>query len=215
MKSAKQNAESAGSFAAVAEGGLNEQNNLLIRMRELAVQSSSDTLSDVERGLVNIEFNQLNSEIDRIAHSTSFGSQKLLMGDSKEYEFQVGAYAGSENILKYTSNTDTSTSALGVDGLTVEDKDSARGALETIDEALNTIGTARANFGALQSRLESITNYQALQIENLESAHSKIADTDIAESYSKMARGVAMQQYQMAVLAQANQWPGNVLKLLA
>lgn len=215
MKAAKLNAETAGSFAAVAEGGLNEQNNILIRMRELAIQSASDTLSDVERGMLNVEFTQLSEEIDRIAKSTSFGSQKLLMGDSKEYEFHVGANSGEDNIIKYKSDTNTSRSSLGVDGLTVDDKSSARDALESIDEALTSIGKARANFGALISRLDSVTNYQALQIENLSDAHSKLADTDIADAYSRMVKGQALQQYQMAVLAQANQWPGNVLRLLA
>jgi len=214
MKAARMNAQNAGSFASVAEGGLNEQNNLLIRMRELAIQSASDTLSDVERGMLNVEYKQLNEEINRIAEATTFGSTKVLNGSTNDYEFQVGANSGSENVIKYRSTTDTTSSALGVSGGSVDDKDSARSALDDIDKAITKIGTARANFGSLISRLNSVTNYQGLQIENLEEAHSRMADTDIADAYSRMEKGRAMQQYQMAVLAQANQWPGNVLRLL-
>jgi flagellin len=215
MKAARMNTQNATSFVQIAEGGLNEQNNILIRQRELAVQSASDTFSDTEREMINQEFQQLSQEFDRIAKTTTFGSHKLLAGESKEYEFQVGAYGGSENIIKYKSNTDTTSSALSVDGIDVNDKSDARSALSDIDSALQKIAEARANFGAMQSRLESADSNAGLQIENLEAAHSRIADTDVAQAVSEMYKNQALQQYQLQVLGQANQFPANIMKFVA
>lgn len=132
MKSATKNAENAQSFVQVAEGGLNEQNNILIRMRELSVQAASDTYSDRERELLQQEYGQLQQEMDRIALTTSFGSTKLLSGDSKEYEFQVGAYKGEENVIKDKADTNTRSSELGVDLLDISDRGSARDSLDSL-----------------------------------------------------------------------------------
>ena len=214
-RAAQMNADNAISFVQIAEGGLNEQNNILIRMRELSVQGASDTFDDKERAMLNMEFQQLRSEVDRIAQTTQFGSHKLLSGDSKSFEFQVGAYKGDENVIKYESNTNTSASGLGVSGLSVDDRSDALDSLESIDEALTTLAEARSNFGAIQSRLESVVANAAVQHENLQAAHSRIADTDFADATSEMFKQQALQQYQVAVLAQANQFPMNVLKLLA
>ena len=158
LQAAQNNSETALSFLQVAEGGLNEQNNLLIRMRELAVQSASDTYSDDERAMMDLEFQQLSKEVDRIANSTSYGSQKLLAGQDKEYQFQVGAYKGDENVVKYSSNTNTTLSSLGVDGLEVTEQGNALDTLDRIDGALSNIGKARASFGAVQSRMNSVIN---------------------------------------------------------
>ncbi len=215
MKAARNNADNASSFIQVAEGGLNEQNNILLRMRELAIQSSSDTFGDTEREMLDSEFQQISKEVERIAQTTSYGRNQLLNGQDKEYEFQVGAYKGEENIIKYTSNTNTTLSALGLDGLTVSEKSDARDAIESIDEALLTINKSRANFGAVQNRLDSTVNHASGQVEALERARSKMADTDVAEAVGEMAKHQALAQYQLAILAQANQFPGQVLKLIA
>jgi flagellin len=215
MEAARMNAQNATSFVQIAEGGLNEQNNILIRQRELAVQSASDTFSDTERSMIDDEFQQLSQEFDRIAKTTQFGSHKLLSGEQKEYEFQVGAYGGSENIIKYNADTNTTASSLGVDGLDVADKSGARNSLESIDTALQDIAKARANFGAMQSRLESVDNNAGIQIENLQAAHSRIADTDVAKAVSEMYRNQALQHYQLQVLGIANQFPENVIRLVA
>lgn len=215
LKAARFNADNATSFVQVAEGGLNEQSNILIRLRELAVQAASDTFSGEDREMLGVEYTQLRSEFDRIAQTTQFGSHKLLSGEEKNFEFQVGAYKGDENVIKYTSNTNTTASALGLSGTDVESTGDARDALETIDQALVEISRARANFGAIQSRFESVVNNAGVQIENLEGARSRIADTDFAEAVSDMFRNRSLQQYQIAVLAQANQEPQNVLRLLA
>lgn len=214
MRSAQKNAESAYSMIQVAEGGLNEQNNMLIRMRELAIQAASDTFSDQEREMLNMEFQQLSQEFDRIAQTTSFGSNKLLNGTEKKYEFQVGSFKGEENVISYASATNTTAGELSLDSLQVLDKSDARDAIETLDSALDAIGMARANFAATQSRLDSTISNAAVQIENLEAARSQIADTDVAQAVSDIAKAQALQQYQLAVLAQANQLPGSSLKLV-
>jgi len=215
MKAGKSNAENAQSFIQVAEGGLGEQNNLLIRMRELAVQAASDTFSDQERDLLNAEFVQLQEEVDRIAQTTQFGSKKLLSGENREYEFQVGAFKGEENIIRYKAETNTRAQELGVDSLNVADKSDARDSLETIDEALGKLATARANFGAIDSRLNSTIDHAALQAENLQAARSRIADTNVAQAVSDMYRNQALQQYQISVLNEANRYPGSVIRLIA
>ncbi len=213
-KAGLKNAENSQSFIQVAEGGLNEQNNIVIRLRELAVQAASDTLSDDERKFVNTEFQQLSAEVDRIAQSTKFGSQKLLAGQGKEYDFQVGAYRGAENVIKYSGTTDTRASELGVDSMNVESKDDALEALEGLDTSLMKIAEARSNFGAAQSRLDSALNHSGMMVENLSAAHSRIADTNIAEAASKMYRQQALQQYQISILDQANRFPGSVIRLV-
>jgi flagellin len=138
----------------------------------------------------------------------------LLTGGGKTYEFQVGANKGAENVIKYTSDADTRASSLGVDGTEVSDKSDARDALENLDEAITTMGMARAGFGAISSRLDSTIANQGVQIENLSAAHSRIADTDIAKAASEMYRNQALQQYQISVLDQANRFPGSVIRLV-
>jgi flagellin len=215
LKASRNNADFANSFISVGEGGLNEQNNILVRLRELSIQAASDTFSDKERGFLNLEAKQLVEEFDRIAKTTSFGSQRLLMGDGKEYVFQIGAYKGPENIIKYTSDTNTTSGEVGIDSVDLADKDDALDSLESIDEALVKIGEARARFASIQSRLTSISNNAGVQIENLTAAHSRIADADIASAISEMTRNQILQQFQTAVLSQANQTPNSVLKLLS
>ncbi|MEI7973854.1 MAG: flagellin [Bdellovibrio sp.] len=214
VRSGRNNADFASYFVAIAEGGLSEQNNTLVRMRELAIQAASDTLSDQEKEFLDFEFQNLSQEVDRIAQTTRFGSQRLLMGDGSSLEVQGGPYKGEENLIRYRSQTNTSSRELDIDGLRVRDKDSARDSLEVIDEALVKIGGARAYFAAVSSRLQAVSANAAVQLENLSAAQSRLADTDIAEAVSEMTRHQILQQFQTSVLAQANQIPSMALKLL-
>lgn len=213
--SAKRNAENATSFVQLAEGALNEQNNILIRLRELAIQAASDTFSDQEREFLDYEFQQLMSEFDRVARTTKFGSQPLLDGTAKEYEFQVGVHQGPDNIIKYTNDTNTTSGSLGIDGMAITDKDDARDNLEQIDEALTSINGARAKLGSIQSRMDSVINHIDSQEVNLKEAHSRIADTDVAEAISTVRRGQVLSQYQTAMLQVANEQTMSLLKLVA
>ena len=111
---ARNNAFNAGSAIQVSEGGLNEINNILIRLRELGIQSASDNIGDQERGYLNEEAKQLIQESDRIAQTTRFGDKRLLDGSGGEMEFHVGAFGGEENVIKYSLSTNARTSEIGI-----------------------------------------------------------------------------------------------------
>jgi flagellin len=211
---AKMNAEMATGLIQTAEGGLNEQNNILIRMRELAVQAASDTVGDNERGYINNEFTQLSSEYDRIAKSTRYGNKQLLTGNGEEFSFQVGPNAGVENIIKFKLDADTTGSASGVSGLDVSDRDSAAGTITDLEDAMQKIAKARATFGSAQSRFQYAIDNLAVQGENLSGAVARIVDVDVAEETSKLAQGQIQQQAGVSVLAQANASAGRVLRLI-
>lgn len=213
-KMAKSNAENAISFIQVGEGGLSEINNILVRMRELGVQSASDTIGDEEREFINQEASQLMGEIDRIAQSTKFGDKNLLNGSLDSMEFQVGTDASEHSVIRYDSNPDATSSALGVDGLAFDSKSGSRDALEVIDDALSKVGNMRANFGALQNRLSSTINNLQVSHENLSAANSRIRDADIAEESSNLVSSQILQQASIGMLAQANQSTQSALKLV-
>lgn len=215
FETATMNAQNASSLVQQAEGALNEQNNILIRLRELSVQSASDTFSETERGFLNNEFVQLTEELDRIAKTTRFGSQNLLDGTERTYEFHVGIGSQGDNIIKYQQDSNTTASQLGLEGLSIEDQSGARDALDSIDSALEQIGATRAKLGAVQSRMDHVINNNESQKENLVAAQSKIADTDVAKAISDVRRAQIMQQYQIAMLAASNDSDAMVLKLVA
>ncbi len=211
---AKQNAMNAGSLVQVSEGGLNEINNILIRLRELGVQAASDTVGDPERGFLNTEAKQLLAESNRIAKTTRFGDKQLLDGTGKQLEFHVGPYGDADNIIKYNMNADATNSALGTDGLSVETKDDARSTLSTVDAALTKISKMRADFGAVQSRLNITQSNLEIQFENLSAAGSRIHDADIGFESAELASSNVLQQAATAVMAQANQQPASAIQLL-
>lgn len=214
-RQAKFNSESAISLIQTAEGGLAEQNNILIRMRELAVYSASDTIGDEERAFLNTEFEQLVQELDRIARSTRFGHKSLLTGTGEEFQFQIGAYQGPENTVKFRLDADTTAGRIGIQNLSVLEQDDALDALEDLDGALSKIAGTRATFGAMQSRLQFAVDNLAVQAENIEAARSQIVDADIAEEVSNLAKGQILQEMGVAVLAQANSNSQNLIRLIA
>lgn len=215
IKMARSNAFNAQSLIQVSEGGLNEISNILIRLRELGVQAASDTVSDVERSFLDQEAQQLVMEADRIAKSTKFGNKPLLDGTGEEMEYHVGPFASEdENVIKYQISADATTSTLGVDGASIADKGGARDLLGSVDEALVKVGQMRADFGAVQSRLQMTTSNLDIQYENLSAAKSRISDADIAYEAAEMTSAQVLQSASLATLAQANQNGAAALKLL-
>lgn len=210
----KKNAQTATALIQTAEGSLNEQNNILVRLRELAVNSASDTIGDNEREFIDSEFQMLKSEFDRIANSSRFGSKQLLTGSGEEFSFQVGPYNGAENVIEFSLDADTTASNVGIDGLSISDQDSALDSLESIDEAALKVAGVRAHLGAAQSRFSYAVDNLDVQRQNLEEARSIIADVDVAEETAKLARAQVLQESGIAVLAQANEYPRRVLKLI-
>lgn len=211
---ARQNAFNAVSLIQVSEGGLNEVNNILIRLRELGVQAASDTVSDVERDFLNQEAQQLVQESDRIAKTTRFGNKRLLDGTGEELEFHVGPFGGDENVIRYQLKADATNSNLGIGSVSVSDKGSARDLLQSVDDALVKLGKMRADFGAVQSRLNTTTSNLDIQFENLSAANSRLRDADVAQESASLASANILQNAAVNIMAQANTQPASALRLI-
>jgi flagellin len=216
LKQAARNANDGISLVQVAEGAMNELSSILIRLRELAVQSASDTIGPVERQFLNVEYDQLVSEIDRIADATEFNGTQLLSGVGSIMDFQVGFRNNPEidRISFDSSKADANSAALGVNLTSVADKASAQNALSAIDSAIMSISAMRADFGALQNRLQTTVSNIQNSVENMSAANSRIRDADVAEETSEMTRNNILLQAGSSVLAQANQTANVALGLL-
>lgn len=216
LRQATRNANDGISLVQTAEGGLNEVSNILVRMRELTIQSASDTVGENERGFLDKEYQQLLTEVDRISESTTFNGANLLNGEgSGTLDFQVGAFAGEQNRITFDSGeTNASTSSIGVSGSGVAEKDSALDSISVIDEAINTVSGQRANLGAIQSRLGSTVSNLEVQTINQDSARSVIQDVDVASESAKLAANQVVKQAGIATLSQANALPNNALRLI-
>lgn len=216
LKQAQRNAQDGISLVQVAEGGMNEISSILIRLRELAVQAASDTVGPVERQFLNVEYDQLISEIDRIAEGTEFNGTQLLAGTGSILDFQVGTRNNPEidRVSFDASKADANSAALGINLSSVADKASAQNSLSAIDSAIVNVSGMRADFGALQNRLQStISNLQISQ-ENMAAANSRIRDVDVAEETAEITRQNILLQAGTSVLAQANQQANVALGLL-
>ena len=210
------NAQDGISLVQVYEGGTNEINNMLIRMRELAMQSATDTVGDQERSMIDNEVQQLKMEVDRIAKTTRYASRELLAGDSVVLDFQVGINNedGVDRITFDPGNTNLTASGIEIDGISVMDKEGAKDALGTVDQALTRVNDIRSRIGAIQGRLNSTQISQGIFQENLSAARSRIRDADMAYETSVLAKESILRQAGVAVLMQANQTPQLALNLL-
>ena len=216
LKQAWRNAQDGVSMIQVAEGGLQEISNILIRLRELGVQGASDTVGPIERQLLNVEYQQMLDEIDRIADSTEFNGTPLLSGTGAVLDFQVGT-RNDPNIDRLSfdaSKADANSAALGVNLTTVADKASAQNSLSAIDEAIVAVSATRADFGAMQNRLGSTINNLSISLENMAAANSRIRDVDVAEETAEMTKQNILMSAGTSVLAQANQTSKQALQLL-
>ena len=204
------------SLIQTAEGGLSEISNIMTRFRELGVQASSDTVSDVERGFINKEVQQLKNEAERIAQSTRFGKVNLLDGSGGKFDFQVDINNDDfkDRISFDASEQNATTASIGVDGIDFTSKSGAQEALTIIDQAQEMISGYRANLGAIQNRLISTQDNIAVAHENLSAANSRIRDTDIAQTTSEVTRNQILQAASVSVLAQANNAPQAAMKLI-
>jgi flagellin len=216
LKQASRNAQDGVSLVQVAEGSLNEISSILIRLRELSVQAASDTIGPVERQFLNVEYDQLVSEIDRIADGTEFNGTQLLSGTGSILDFQVGT-RNDPNIDRLSfdaSKADANSAALGVNLTSVADKASAQNALSAIDQAIVSVSAMRADFGAIQNRLQSTISNLAVSVENMAAANSRIRDVDVAEETAELTRNNILLNAGSSVLAQANQTAQTALSLL-
>ena len=220
LNQAQRNAQDGISLIQTAEGALTETHSLLARMRELAVQSSNDTLSASDRANLQVEFTALYAEVDRISSTTAFNGIFLLNNAdvATGMTLQIGANngntftltVGGAQMTTLNSNFDSAAATLTTIGF----QSAASAVISAVDAAVNAVSTARAGLGALQNRLESVGRSLAVASENTAAANSRVADADIAASMSELVRSQILQQAGVSVLAQANQAPSLVLQLL-
>ncbi len=205
-RQANRNANDGISMVQTAEGGLNEIGNIIVRMRELGIQASSDTVSDVERGFVDKEIQQLKSELQRIASVTTWGKTKLLDGTTPTFDFQVGIFNGdNEDRISFKASENVATlDALALSGLDYNSKVGAQESLDMLDKAQENVNGMRSNLGALQNRLLSTVNNLGVFEENMSAANSRIRDTDMANASAELTRNNIMLQASTSALAQAN-----------
>ena len=215
-RQANRNANDGISMVQTAEGGLNEIGNIVTRLRELGIQSASDTVGETERGFINKEVQQLKSEVERIAKSTKWGTTNLLDGSTPKFDFQIGTYnSESEDRISFNSAENVATlDALGLTDLDYTTKEGSQNALSALDNSQNLVNGYRANLGALQNRLTSTVDNLSVQEENMSAANSRIRDTDVAMASSEMTRNNILLQAGTATLSQANMNNQIALKLI-
>ncbi|MFW5962097.1 MAG: flagellin [bacterium] len=216
------NAQDGISLIQTAEGALTETHSMLNRMRELAVQSANDTNGDVDRTALQSEFEQLQSEIDRVAENTEFNGKALLDGtfnstDGEELVFHIGANADQSIEINIEDMTTEGLEVEAEGGTTVadiEDQENANDAIDLIDDAIQEVSTQRASLGAYQNRLEHTVSNLNVTKENLQAAESRIRDADMAEEMMDFTKNQILSQAGTAMLAQANAKSQGVLQLL-
>ena len=225
MNVAVRNAGDAISMAQVAEGGLSAMNDMLQRMRELAIQASNapnstGTSGDIQK--LSNEYSQLSKELTRMMSATQFNGESILR-TTNDYTFQVGANAGSENQITIGSADISLEGDVAFSGVAETGPNSALNTtnasgniavISALDEALSAVNGRRATLGAVQSRFENTISYLRTAVENQSAARSRIMDADFAAETANLSRTQILQQAGTAMIAQANQLPQNVLRLL-
>jgi flagellin len=219
---AVRNANDGVSFIQVAESGLSEISSILIRLRELTVQASSDTVGVEERGYLDREYQQSLEEITRLSEQTEFNGQKLLAPDgTRNIAIQVGYNNTSDDVLNITlgdaaGDGGINAETLGLQGSTLhlEKREDIVGNLDIIDRSLAMVASSRATLGANEARLDSAINSTVVRNENMSAANSRIRDTDFAAETAELAKLKIMTQANISVLQTANLLPEAALQLL-
>jgi len=214
MNVAIRNANDGISLAQTAEGSLGKVTDMLQRMRELAVQAANDTNGSSDRTSLNQEFSQLKAEIDRTFDATKFNGTSVL-NTAATLNFQIGASnVAADKLAITTSDLSAGTGMTAVASGDITSLANAQSAMNNIDTALTEINSARATFGAMQNRFESVISNLQVSVENTEASRSRIMDADFAAETAALTRAQILQQAGTAMLAQANAAPQSVLSLL-
>ena len=211
LTQASANAQDGISAVQTAEGALNEVEDMLQRMNELAVKAKNDTNTSEDRTAIQSEIQALTSEIDRVKDSTEFNSQKLLDGSFTNKQLQVGANSANTITL---SISNMSASSIGVGSISVTSASSAGSAIDSIKNAIASVSAQRSDLGAVQNRLEHTIKNLDNVVENTTAAESQIRDTDMAAAVVEFSKNNILSQAGMSMLAQANQSTSGVLSLL-
>lgn len=218
LQQASRNASDGISMVQTAEGALNEVSSIAIRLRELAEQAATGTIGASERDFLQSEFTALTDEITRITETTEFNGTALLDGSGGSVDIQVGTGSAASNQVALDFGTAVDAATLGLDGgsVTIDGADGSNAllAIDAVEAALTSITQTRANFGAVQNRLESTVRNIGVTVENLSAANSRIRDVDVASEAAKLTSNQILQQAGISVLAQANFAPQAALSLL-
>ena len=211
LNKASDNAQDGISLIQVAEGALNETHSILQRMNELATQAANDTNTSVDRQSIKDEIKQLNEELDRISSTTQFNKQDLLTGGFSG-KLQVGALEGQTMDVKISLAV--SANGLKVSAVEVSTNVKAGAAMQSIQDAIESVSKQRSKLGAIQNRLEHTINNLDTNAENTQAAESRIRDTDMADEMVQYSKNNILSQAGQSMLAQANQSNQGVLSLL-
>jgi flagellin len=224
LRQAGRNANDGVSLINIAEGALNEQSSMLIRLRELASQAATGTTGSTERATIQLEFNSLRNEIDRITNTTEFNGQKLIDGSlassiasTSQVFIQIGIDSNANSRLNLNEQINlkaVTSSSLSIDSLSVKTATESLTALEAINTAIGDVSAVRGQVGAVQNRLMRTISNLSISVENLSAAESQIRDADIAEEVALLTRNQIMVQASTAMVGQANLIPQSVLQLL-
>ena len=224
LRQAGRNANDGVSLINITEGALNEQSSMLIRLRELASQAATGTTGSTERATIQLEFNALRNEIDRITNTTEFNGQKLIDGSlassiasTSQVFIQIGIDSNANSRINLNEQIDlqaVTASALSIDTLSVKTSTDALTALEGVNTAIDSVTAIRGQVGAVQNRLMRSISNLSISVENLSAAESQIRDADIAEEVALLTRNQIMVQASTAMVGQANLIPQSVLQLL-
>ena len=224
LRQAVRNANDGISLINVTEGALNEQTGILIRLRELASQAATGTVGSSERQTIQLEFDALRLEIDRIANTTEFNGQKLVDGSlastitaNDQILIQVGINNNKESRINLNEQVNlgaVTSSALSLSQLSLTTAAAALTTLDQMNTSISTITQGRGKVGAVQNRLVRTISNLSITIENLQAAESAIRDADIAEEVALLTRNQIMVQASTAMVGQANLIPQSVLQLL-
>jgi flagellin len=220
MNVAMRNANDGISMAQTAEGALSKVGDALQRMRELAVQARNGTNSNSDKDSLAKEFGELQKEISRVLGGTAFNGKKILGGDGTTFTFQIGANTTVDDTVSVEfenmiSNAEVSAATVSTATInSTADASAIADVIQGIDDAINTVNDKRATFGATQSRFEAIISNLQMSVENQSAAKSRITDADFAVETANMSRAQILQQAGNAMIAQANQLPQQVLRLL-
>jgi len=217
LRVAYQNATESNSMLQVADGAFHEIEGILVRMKELATQAAGDQITNDERNLLQTEFSELQSELDRIAQTSKYNGVNLIYstatGTSATLTFQIGAQNVAYDQLRVEIDA-VSTAALGVDDIGISSLASAQSAMNAIDTALTNVNKYMSKVGAYQNRLQHTMDNLNIMIENYSASESAIRDADMAYEVTQFTKNQILQQSGMAMLAQANAAPQQILQLL-
>jgi flagellin len=206
----------------VVDGAIDEQSGIVIRMRELAMQSATGTIGTTERQTVNLEFSALRNELDRIAKTTEFNGLKLLdgalaSGASENIELQLGLNSNDVNRINLNRSVNIKSSSsvgLNINSMTIANKNGAVSVVEGIKNTMTQLTDIRARLGATHSRLVRAINSQLSAVENLTAAGATMKDADLASEFADLTKESILVQSSSAMIGQANLFPQGVMQLL-